>query len=115
MDCKQSSIGGHHHLIVVMEYFTKWVEDMPTIKFDGETTPHFVFNHIITQFRICRDLVTNHGSHFQNRMTNELYSKLGYKQEYSSSYYPQVNGQVEYVNKYLNFIMQRYITQSNTN
>ena len=66
----------------------KWVEAMPTIKFDGDTTPQFVFNHIITQFGIPRDLVTNHGGHFQNSMMNELSLKLGYKKEYSSSYYP---------------------------
>ena len=44
-----------------------------------------------------------------------LASNLGYKQEHSSSYYPQVNGQVEAVNKSLNSILQRTIAQTNTN
>ena len=79
MDFKQSSTGGHHHFIVVMDYFTKWVEDMPTIKYDGETVVHFMFNHIITRFGIPRELVTDHGRHFQNKMMDELSSKLGYK------------------------------------
>ena len=47
-------------------------------------------------------------------MMEELASKLEYKQEHSSSYYPQVNGQVEVVNKSLNSILQRTIAQSNT-
>ena len=58
--CNPSPTGGHHHFIVVVDYFTKWVEAMPTIKFDGDTTPQFVFNHIITQFGIPGDLVTDH-------------------------------------------------------
>ena len=84
----------------------KWAEAMPTVKSDGETAAHFVFNQIITQFGIPKELVTDHGSHFQNRMMEELASKLGYKQEHSSSYYPQANGQVEAVNKSLKSILQ---------
>ena len=45
----------------------------------------------------------------------DLDSKLGYKQEHSSSYYPQANGQVEAVNKSLKSILQQTITQSKMN
>ena len=62
------------------------------IKAYGETTTHFIFDHIITQFGISKDLVTDHGRHFQNNMMAELCLNLGYKQEHSSSYYPQANG-----------------------
>ena len=92
MECNPDLAGGHHHIIVAVDYFTKWVEAMPTIKSDSETAAHFVFNQIITQFGILKNLVTGHGRHFQNRMMEELESKLGYKQEHSSSYYPQANG-----------------------
>ena len=95
MDCNPASVGGHHQSIVVVDYFTKWAEAMPTVKSNGEIAAHFVFNQIITWFGIPKELVTEHGSHFQNRMMEELESKLGYKQEDSYSYYPQANGQVE--------------------
>ena len=45
----------------------------------------------------------------------ELASKLGYKQEHSSSYNPLENGQVEAVNKSLKSILQRTITRIKTN
>ena len=115
MDCNPASAGGHHHIIVVVDYFMKWAEAMPTVKSDGETATHFVFNQIITRFKILKELVTDYGSHFQNHMIEELASKLGYKKEYSSSYYPQVNGQVDVVNKLLKSILQRTIAQSKTN
>ena len=92
MDLNPTSAGGHHHIILVVDYFTKWAEAMPTVKFDGETVVHFLFNQIITQFSILKELVTDHGRKFQNRMMDELSSKLGYKKEYSSYYYPQANG-----------------------
>ena len=45
----------------------------------------------------------------------ELALKLGYKQEHSSSYYPQENGQVEAMNKSLKSILQQTIAQSKMN
>ena len=48
-------------------------------------------------------------------MMEELASKLGYKQDHSSSYYPQVNGQVEAVNKSLKSILQQTIAQRKNN
>ena len=79
MDCNPTSARGHHHIIVSVDCFTKWAEAMLTVKYDGETTAHFVFNQIITWFGIPKELGTDHGRHFQNWMMEESASKLGYK------------------------------------
>jgi transposase InsO family protein len=79
---------------------------MPTFKDDGETATLFLFNQIIANFGILREIVTDHGSHFQNQMMTELTSNLGLWKENSSPYYPQANGQVEDVNKTLKTILQ---------
>ena len=106
MDCNPAAAKGHHHIIVAIHYFMKWVEAMPTVKSDGEIVMHFVFNQIITRFGILKELVTDHGRQFQNKMMEEFSSELGYEQENSSSYYPQANGQVEAVHKSLKSILQ---------
>ena len=64
MDCNLASARGNHHIIVVVDYFMKWAEAMPTVKSDGETVMHFIFNHIITWFSILKELVIDHGRHF---------------------------------------------------
>jgi transposase InsO family protein len=64
---------------------------MPTFKNDGETAALFLVNQIIARFYILREIVTDHGSHFQNQMMTELTSNLGLQQEHSSPYYPQAN------------------------
>jgi len=89
----------HKYIIVAIYYFTKWVKDMPTFWNDGETTTLFLFNQVISHFRIPKEIVTNHGNHFQNKMMAELALKLGFKKENLSPYYPQANGQVEAMNK----------------
>lgn len=47
MEYNPTSVGENQHIIVVMDYFTKWAEAMPTIKSDGKTIAFFVFNQII--------------------------------------------------------------------
>jgi hypothetical protein len=64
VDYNPTSAGGHQHIIVVVDYFTKWVEAMPTIKSDRKTARFFMFNQIISRFRILSEIVTDHGSHF---------------------------------------------------
>jgi transposase InsO family protein len=59
---------------------------------DGETIDIFIFNHIVARFNIPKEIFTEHGSHFQNKMMSELTSNLGLRQEHPSPYYPQVNG-----------------------
>jgi hypothetical protein len=113
--CNPPSTRGHHYIIVAVDYFTKWVEAMPTFKDDGETTTLFLFNQIIARFDIPREIVIDHDSHFQNKMMTELTSKLGLRQENSSPYYPQVNGQVEAMNKSLKTILQRTINLTKSN
>jgi hypothetical protein len=115
IDCNPTSAGGHRHIIVAVDYFTKWAEAMPTVKSIGKTATFFVFNQIIAQFGILSEIVTDHGNHFQNEMMIELASKMGFKHDHSSPYYPQVNGQVEVVNNSLKTILQKNVCRSNSN
>ena len=88
MDFNRASYRGHHHIIVAMDYFMKWVEAMTTFKSNGEMVAHVAFDQIITRFGILKEIVTNHGSHFQNKMMEKIALMLSFKQEHSSSYYP---------------------------
>ena len=48
--CHLASAQGHKYIIVVVNYFTKWAEAMPTYLNDGKTSTLFTFNHIIARF-----------------------------------------------------------------
>ena len=78
--CNPVLARGHKYIIVTVDYFTKWAEEMPTYKDDGETTAFFIFNQIISRFGIPKDIFIDHGSHFQNNMMTGLDTMLGFKQ-----------------------------------
>jgi hypothetical protein len=64
MQCKPTLARGHGYIIVIINYFTKWDEVMPTFLNDDRTATLFVFKHIIARFGVPQAIVTNHGSHF---------------------------------------------------
>jgi hypothetical protein len=70
--CHSTFCYGHKCIIVVIDYFTKWVETMPTFTNDGNVATLFILNHIFTI----------------NNMMLESTSNLGFHQEHSYSYYP---------------------------
>ena len=47
MTCNPASAEGHKYIIVAMDYFMKWAEEIPTFKDDEETAAFFMFNQII--------------------------------------------------------------------
>ena len=112
--CNPTSKNGHNYIVVAVDYFTKWAEALPTFKVDGETAALFLFNQVICRFDIPLYIVTDHGSHFQNHMMNELTSMLGFHQDHSSSYYPQANGQVEAINGVLKNMVRRLVGNHKT-
>jgi hypothetical protein len=101
MTCHPHLARGHGYIIVAIDYFTKWVEAMPTFDNTGNTVALFLFNHVIAHFNVPQAIVTDHGSHFRNFMMFELMEKLGLRHDNSTPYYPQANGQVEAINKVL--------------
>ena len=66
-------------------------------------------------FGVPKELVSDHGSHIQNKMVDELESKLGFRHEYASPYYPQANGQVEVINKVLKTMLKRTVDKHKSN
>lgn len=80
--CNPPSTTGHHYNIVVMDYFTKWEEAMPTYSKDAKTTTLFLFNHIIIWFDIPSSIIIDHDTHFCNAMMAELTSMFHLDREH---------------------------------
>eukprot|EP00253_Pinus_taeda_P016027 PITA_16027 len=56
MTCNPHSAEGHGYIIVIVDYFTKWAEAMPTYSADGKTMAQFLFNHVIFRFAYLKPL-----------------------------------------------------------
>ena len=60
MHCKPISTRGHGYIIIAVDYFTKWVEAMPTYVENGNNSTLFLFNHVIARFGVPQAIVIDH-------------------------------------------------------
>ncbi|RDX87394.1 Gypsy retrotransposon integrase-like protein 1, partial [Mucuna pruriens] len=91
---------GHiKYLIVVVDYFTKWVEAEPVATISAERVKRFYWNRLICRFRLPTVIVSNNGTQFASWSVVEFYSQLKIQQSFTSIEHPQSNGQEKVANK----------------
>ena len=59
----------------------------------------FIWRNIVTRFRVPRTLISDNGLQFDSKAFRRYCCELGITNRYSTSAYPQGNGQAEIVNK----------------
>ena len=59
----------------------------------------FIWKNIVTRFRIPHTLISDNGLQFDSNAFKRYYYDLGIMNRYSTTAYPQRNGQDEAVNK----------------
>ena len=79
---------GHKWILVATKYFTKWVEVIPLKKVTGASVSNFIRKHIITQFRIPKNLISDNGTPFVNKDMRGLLNKYCIKHRRSTPYCP---------------------------
>jgi len=115
MEYKPTSVIGHHYIIVAIDYFTKWAEDIPTFNCTAMTTTFFFLNHVISLFGVPKLLISDHGKHLENEIFEEFSLLLGVFHAFTIPYYPRANGQVEEVNNILKTMLQCSIDKNHSN
>ena len=88
-------------LIVVIDYFTKWVEAEALATITEKNVQSFVWRNIVCRNGIPRVLVLDNVKQFDNDSFKDFCSQLGIKKHYSSPGHPQANRQVEVTNRSL--------------
>ncbi|GKV49152.1 hypothetical protein SLEP1_g55918 [Rubroshorea leprosula] len=92
-------VGGVTHLVVGVDYFTKWVEARPLSSLTSKKVEDFVFSSIICRYGIPNQIVADNGTQFNCSLFRDFCSSYGIKLQFTSVYHPESNGMVESVNK----------------
>ena len=58
------TLHGNTHILVAIDYVTKWVEARPTKSADHKTSLKMLIEVIFPRFGVPRYLITDGGSHF---------------------------------------------------
>jgi transposase InsO family protein len=106
---------GYTHILVAVDYITKWVEAIPTKSADGETSLKMLKDVIFPRFGVPRYLITDGGSHFIHGGFRKTLARYDVNHRIASTYHPQTSGQVELSNREIKSILQKTVNISRKN
>jgi hypothetical protein len=100
---------GYEHILVMVDYVSKWVEAMPCRKASTEESIAMIKSMIFPPFGTPGILISDGGTHFTRKNFKKCLSKLGIEHRVSTAYHPQTNGQAETSNRQLKNILNKTI------
>eukprot|EP00253_Pinus_taeda_P004580 PITA_04580 len=109
------SSGQHSWILMATDYFTKWIEAIPTRRADHNVVMKFLTENIFTRFGCPHKLVTYNAAAFRSKELVDMCDSMGIKLVHSTSYYPQGNGLAESSNKSLIRIIRKLLEDNKKN
>jgi transposase InsO family protein len=106
---KDNSSNGFTWILTATDYFTKWVEAIPTKWATDKVVMDFLEDKIITRFGVPAKITTDNAKAFSSTELSSFCFKYGIVLSHSSNYYPQGNGLAESSNKNLMTIIKKTV------
>ncbi|XP_057740464.1 uncharacterized protein LOC130957630 [Arachis stenosperma] len=100
------------YILVAVDYVSKWVEAIVTLKNDNKVVMNFLRKNIFSRFGVPRALISDGGSHFCNKPLETLLLQYGVKHKVATPYHPQTSGQTEISNRELKRILEKTVGAS---
>ena len=94
----EASPGRYKYLYVAIDYFTKWIEAMPTVTITARKTEEFVWKNLICRYGLPRVIITDNGTQFNCNQFRAFCQEWKIDLRFASVAHPQANGQVENAN-----------------
>lgn len=104
---------GYDNILVIVDKLTKYAIFIPTTVNIAEVeTARFFFHHVISQFGIPKQIITDQDTRWKGDFWLEICNHMGMKCALTTSYHPQADGQTEVMNQGLEIALHAYIGPS---
>jgi hypothetical protein len=110
-----SSSGQHKWISVATDYFTKWIEAVPTRNVTHQVIMKFLYENILSRFDCPKRLVIDNATAFKSDALVDMCKSMGIQLVHSTPYYPQGNGLDESSNKSLIRIIRNLLEENKKN
>ncbi|KFD59524.1 hypothetical protein M514_28299, partial [Trichuris suis] len=98
---------GNRYILVVQDYFSKWIEAVP-IPDQKATTIVKQLISIFCRLGMPKSLHSDQGTNFESAILNDVLNAFGIKKIRTSSYHPQGDGMVERSNRTILQMLSTY-------
>lgn len=102
---------GNKYILVVQDYFTKWVEIFAMPNQTAETVASLLVNEVFGRFGCCLEFHSDQGTNFESQVTAEVSRLFGVKKTRTSSYHPRGDGMVERGNRTLEAMIAMWVSE----
>ena len=99
-------------ILLAVDYVCKWVEATACPKNDANKVVGFLQRNILSRFGTPKTIISDGGSHFENKVFEKLMNRYGIKHIISFDYHPQTNKQAEISNKEIKKILKKTVSSS---
>ncbi|GJT28371.1 reverse transcriptase domain-containing protein [Tanacetum coccineum] len=96
------------YILVAIDNVSKWVEAQAFPTNDARNVVNFL-KRLFTRFGIPKALISDRGTHFCNHQMEKAMKRYGVVHRFSTTYHPQMNGQVENTNRAIKRILEKTI------
>ncbi|XP_058782266.1 uncharacterized protein LOC131656610 [Vicia villosa] len=103
---------GNNYILVAVDYVSKWVEAIALATNDAKVVVSFLRHNIFSRFRVPRALINDEGTHFLNKLMENLLRKYNVKHKIATPYHPQTSGQVEVSTRQIKHILEKTVSAS---
>ena len=80
--------GQHKWILTAIDYFTKWIEAIPTRRATEFVIMDFIEENILARFRCPRRIVTDNATNFKSKKMINFCYKYHISLNHSIAYYP---------------------------
>ena len=103
---------GNKCILVVGDYFSKWMEAYPMPNQEAVTVARILVYKFFSRFGIPRELHSDRGANFESGLMREVCRLLGIAKTRTTAYHPQCDGLVERANRTIENMLSAYVADN---
>lgn len=94
-----TSKAGNRYILVVSDYFTRWVEAYGIPNQEANTVASCLVDRMFCRFSMPQQFHTDMGAQFEAKVIQEICKLLQIRKSHTTAYHPQCDGLVERLNR----------------
>ncbi|KYQ88949.1 polyprotein [Tieghemostelium lacteum] len=106
---------GNRYMLVITDYFSKWVEAFATVNADAITTAHILVKEIISRYGIPKKIVSDLGKVFLSDLIKDVNRLFMVEKLSTTPYHPQCDGLTERFNQIIIRLLKIYVQNNHYN
>ena len=103
---------GNRYILVVSDYFTKWVEAYPLKDMEAKTVAETLVEEFICRMGVPMIIHSDQGRNFESKLFQQMCALFGIKKTRTTAFRPCSNGLVERYNRTLNEMLCTTVKES---